>query len=173
MSPKVMHRSLAATSIPLALFLFAAARPPVERVRVGGTFTMTYSQQHPVPVADADGHVVVVNESKGTNRSTGPVQYQDGADVTLIETADLVQGNGPHQGYDIKTQNGEVTIDKWSGKVTTVLGADQKPVTSVAGTWTSVKGEVGHGTYTGHVTGPTSFTVDWEGEVDRTPVASR
>lgn len=173
MSPKVMHRSIVATATPLALFLVLAARPSVERVRVGGTFTMTYSQQHPLPVADAEGHIVIANEAKGTNRNTGPTPYMDGADVTIAELADLVQGNGSQQGYVTKSQNGEVVIAKYSGMIKTVLGPDHQPVTTFAGTWTSVKGEEGHGTYKGQMTGQTSYTVDWEGEIDKAPVASR
>jgi hypothetical protein len=173
MSPKVMHRSLVATATPLALFLVLAARPPVERVRVGGTFTMTYSQQHPLPVADAEGHILTANEAKGTNRSTDPTAYMDGADVTIAELADLVQGNGSHQGYVTKSQNGEVVIAKYSGMIKTALGPDQKPVTTFAGTWTAVKGEEGRGTYKGRMTGQTSYAVDWEGEIDKTPVAAR
>jgi hypothetical protein len=173
MSPRIVHRLIVATATPLALFLVLAARPSVERVRVGGTFTMTYSQQHPLSVADAEGHIVIANEAKGTNRSTGPTPYEDGADVTIAELADLVQGNGSHQGYVTKSQNGEVAIDKWSGAVHTVLGPDQKPATTFAGTWTAVKGEEGHGTYKGRITGQNSYAVDWQGEVDRTPIASR
>lgn len=173
MSPKVIYRSIVATVTPLALVLVLAARPSVERAHVAGTFTMSYSQQHPLPVADADGHIVIANEAKGTNRSTGPTPYEDGADVTIAELADLTQGNGSHQGYVTKSQNGNVTIDKWSGTVKTVLGPDHQPVTTFGGTWTAVKGEQGHGTYKGQMTGQTSYTVDWEGEIDKTPVASR
>jgi hypothetical protein len=66
--------------------------------RVGGTYTMTYSQRHPIPVPDADGHVVMATEATGANRSTGPSSFKDGAEVTIIESADMTQGSGPHEG---------------------------------------------------------------------------
>jgi hypothetical protein len=64
------------------------------------------------------------------------------------------------------SQNGVVVTNHWTGKVSTVLGADQKPVTTFQGTWTVVKGATGHGTYSGRLTGPASYTVDWSGEID-------
>src|SRR4051794_11842690 len=103
MSPKIMHGSIAAAAAPLALLLLLAARPAAERIRVGGTFTMTYTQQHPLPVADAEGHVLLASEANGTNRSTGSTAFLDGAEVRITEIADLVQGNGSHQGYDTKS----------------------------------------------------------------------
>jgi hypothetical protein len=54
----------------------------------------------------------------------------------------------------------------WSGKLTTVLGPDHQPATSFKGTWTSVKGPTGHGTYEGRITGPDTYTVQWAGQVD-------
>ena len=166
MSPRTMHRLIVATAIPLVPLLLLAAGPAAERARVGGAFTMTYSQQHPVPVADAEGHAVLTTEAKGTNRSTGPTAYMDGADVSNAEIADLVQGNGPHQGYSTLSQNGELEVNKWSGKVTTVLNADHQPVTTFEGTWATVKGRSGRGTYKGRITGPTTYTVDWQGEIE-------
>ena len=166
MSPRTLRRLALATAAPLVPLLLLAARPSGEMTRVAGTYTMTYTQRHPIPVPDADGHVVIATQATGANRSTGPSQYEEGAQVTIIESADMTQGSGPHQGYVVMSLNGNVTVNQWSGKLTTVLGPDQQPATSFKGTWTSVKGPAGHGTYEGRITGPDTYTVEWAGQVD-------
>ena len=163
MKPNPMPRLILTVVAPLVPLLLLAARPAAEAARVSGTYTMTYTQRHPIPVTDTEGHLVIATEGKGKNRST---TYMDGADVTIAETADMIQGNGPHQGYATISLNGELTINRWSGMLSTVLGPDKKPVTSFKGTWTSVKGDKGHGTYKGRITGPETYTVEWQGEVE-------
>jgi hypothetical protein len=166
MSPRILRRVALAAAAPLVPLLLLAARPSGETARVAGTYTMTYSQRHPISVPDAEGHVVITTEATGTNRSTGPSSFEDGAQVTIVESADMTQGNGPHQGYAVVTLDGHVAVKHWSGKLTTVLGPDHQPVTSFKGTWTSLKGPAGHGTYEGRITGPDTYRVDWEGQVD-------
>ena len=165
MSPRTLRR-LALSAAPLVPLLLLAVRPSGDVARVGGTYTMTYSQRHPIPVPDADGHVVIATEATGANRSTGPSTFEDGAQVTIIESADMIQGSGPHHGYAVMTLNGDVVVNQWTGKLTTVLGPDHQPTTSFKGTWTSMKGPAGHGTYEGRITGPDTYTVEWAGQVD-------
>jgi hypothetical protein len=164
-------RLLAAAAIPLALL---GARPAVERVPVSGKITMTYAQRHVLPVADVDGHALIATESKGTNRSTGATPYAEAAVVGNVEIADLVQGNGPHQGYiTFRSPNG-VRVSKWQGKVTTVLGPDKQPMTSFEGTYNDISGGTGSGTYKGRMTGADAYTVDWQGEAEiAAPTAAR
>jgi hypothetical protein len=166
MSPRALRHLALVTAAPLVPLLLLAAHPSGKVARVGGTYTMTYSQRHPIPVPDADGHVVIATQATGTNRSTGPSPFEDGAQVTIIESADMTQGSGPHQGYAVMTLNGNVRVNRWSGKLTTVLGPDHQPVTSFKGTWTSVKGPAGQGTYEGGITGPDTYTVRWAGQVE-------
>ncbi len=159
-------RLVLAAVAPLVPLLLLAARPPADVGHVSGTFTMSYDQRHPVPVSDADGHVIIATEAKGTNRSTAAATYMDGAGVTIAEIADMVQGNGAHQGYVTLSLNGDLSIMQFSGRLSTVLGSDKQPATSFKGTWTSVKGHQGHGTYEGRITGPDTYTVGWQGEVE-------
>jgi hypothetical protein len=166
MSPRTLRRLALAAAAPAVPLLLLAARPSGEVARVGGTYTMTYNQRHPIPVPDADGHVVITTQASGTNRSTGPTPYEDGAEVTIIESADMTQGSGPHQGYAVMTLDGSVRVNHWSGTLTTVLGSDHQPATSFKGTWSSVKGPAGHGTYEGRITGSDTYTVVWAGQVD-------
>lgn len=174
MTPRMLHRLLATASFAALPLLIMAATPATTASRVAGTFTMNYTEQHPIPILDADGHVLLQTASTGTNQSTGPTSYMAGAETSNAELADLVQGNGTHQGYVTMSLNGNVEVTRWSGKVTTTLGPDQKPVTTFQGTWTKVKGASGHGTYSGRITGPASYVVDWVGEMDlKQPAASR
>ena len=165
MSPRTLGRLALSTAGSLVPLMLLAAHPSGERARVGGTYTMTYSERHPITVPDADGHVVMTTQATGTNRSTGPSPFNDGAQVTIIESVDMIQGSGPHHGYAVMTLDGNLTVNRWSGQLTTVLGPDHQPATSFKGTWTSVKGPAGQGTYEGRMTGADSYTVTWAGQV--------
>jgi hypothetical protein len=173
MFPRILNHLMLVAIAPTVPFLLLATHPAPERARVGGTFTMTYTERHPLSIGDAEGHALIATEAKGRNRSTGPTSYMDGAEVRNSEIADLVQGTGPHQGYVTLTQGGEEHVSKWSGRVTTVLDADQRAVTRFEGTWTKVKGPKGRGTYYGLLTGPDRYTVDWQGEVELSQRAAR
>ena len=155
--------------LPLAIglggILALGAFAPRQVNRVGGTFTMTYSQQTPQALGDTEGHVLLSTSSTGANQSTGPTSYMPDAAVTNSELADLIQGNGSHQGYVTLSLSGAIYVAQWRGAVTTVVGPDHQPVTTFKGAWTNVRGPSGHGTYAGRITGPNSYTVDWEGEV--------
>jgi hypothetical protein len=179
MQPLRLSRVLPALSL-LLLAPLAAPRPAPDRQQVGGTFTMTYSQLDPLPVGDTEGHVLISNHATGANRSTGRDAYMDGAEVANTEIADLTQGNGPHQGYVILSSGADRAVNKWNGKVTTVLGADKQPATTFEGTWTKVNGTGryegvrGQGTYRGRMTGQQTYLVDWKGEIEvKEPTASR
>ncbi|HXI21018.1 MAG TPA: hypothetical protein VNH46_08040 [Gemmatimonadales bacterium] len=151
--------------IGLGGILALGAAAPRQVKRVGGTFTMTYSQRNPQVLHDAEGHVLLSTSSTGANQSTGPTSYMPGAAVTNSELADLIQGNGSHEGYVTLSLSGAVYVVQWQGAVTTVPGPDHQPVTTFKGAWTNVRGPSGHGTYTGRITGPDTYTVDWEGEI--------
>jgi hypothetical protein len=172
MFPRNLHRLMLVSAAPVVPLLLLTTAPAAERTRVEGTFSVSYTRRHPLPVSDAPGHALIATEARGTNRSTGATLYMDGAEVRNVEIADLTQGNGPHQGYATFSGQGRETVCKWSGKITTVLDANGKPLTSFEGTWTRVKGPSGHGTYKGRLTGPDSYMVEWEGEVELSPRAA-
>ena len=173
MPSRFMFRAAAAATLVTLSALALGAAASNHGSRVGGTFTMTYTQRNPTPLTDAEGHVLLQTASTGTNQSTGPTSYMAGAVTTSSELADLVQGNGTHQGYVTMSLNGELSVTQWSGTISTVLGPDQKPVTSFKGKWIEVRGPSGQGTYSGRITGPDSYSVDWQGEIDLKATASR
>jgi hypothetical protein len=175
----MISRALLAVAVPAVVASTLASAPAPERTPISGVFSLKYSQQHALPVADAAGPVLLLNEAKGTNRNTGKFDYMDGAEVINREIADLTQGNGPHQGYITEIQGADTAVTRWQGKVVTTLGSDQKPTTRFAGTWTKVsgtgkyKGVVGNGTYQGRMLSPTEYTVEWSGVIELKSTASR
>lgn len=180
MSHSSLRRYAIALVLPGVLLpVMAAQRVPTRTAHVSGSATMTYSQQHVLPLSDAPGHMVAVFESKGSNRSTGPFTYMDGADVSNAETTDLIQGNGVNQGYIIFTKGGDTTYNKWSGKVSTTLNSEKKPVTTLSGTWTKSGGTgqyasiIGSGTFSGRMTSENSYTVDWSGSISGPNLTSK
>jgi hypothetical protein len=169
----IMRKPLAAGVMTLALTTSAATpRPEHPAARISGIVEMQYARQHALPSGNAGHPVLLANELRGTNRNTGQSEYMAGGDVTSIEIADLTQGTGTHQGYITFTKDGDSTVSRWSGKVTTVLGPDQKPVTTFQGTWVKARGTgryerpAGRGTYRGRVTSPTELVIEWEGDMD-------
>jgi hypothetical protein len=171
MSRTKMYRAAAAAGLSLLLLASLASRP-APMARVAGTMTLSYTEQHALPLGDPSEPILLENQAKGSNRNTGPTDYMDGADVTNIEIADLIQGNGPHQGYITFSKDGETTRNRWSGRVKTVLAADGKtPITTFYGTWTKLSGTgrfdgvSGSGRYRGRMLSPTNYTVEWDGEI--------
>lgn len=144
-----------------------------EQVEISGKSTLTYSKREALNVADKEGHIYTVGEVKGTGVNTGKSDYMDGAEVTNVEFGDLVNGNGPHQGYyTMVGKNGGSTVAQWKGMVKTVM-AEGQPRTSFDGTWRYVHGTgpyagiKGEGTYRGKFTSPTSYDVDWSGHYSK------
>ena len=99
MSRSTMLRALFALGSPAVVASLLASAPAPERIPVSGVFTMKYTQQHALPVSDAAGPVLLLNQSAGTNRNTGRSDYMAGGEVINREIAELTRGNGPHQGY--------------------------------------------------------------------------
>ena len=158
-------------ALPGTVILLAAMPAKTDLAPVSGRFIMKYSQQYVLPVTDAAGPVLLANEARGTNSNTGRTDYMNGAGATNVEIADLTQGNGPHQGYVTFAKDGEKTVNRWNGRITTKLSGDKKPITTFEGTWTKVggtgryEGVSGQGRYKGRMLSPTEYVVDWEGEL--------
>jgi hypothetical protein len=179
MTRSLISRALLAAAAPAVLAGLLASAPAPERIPVAGVFTMKYTQQHALPVSDAAGPVLLLNQSAGTNRNTGSSDYMPGGQVINREIAELTQGNGPHRGYITETRGADTSVARYEGQVTTTLGPDQKPATRFEGKWTKVSGTgkyegvAGTGTYTGRMLSPTEYTVEWSGEIVLNRTASR
>jgi hypothetical protein len=179
MTRSLISRALGAAGATAVLAGLLASAPAPERIPVAGVFTMKYTQQHALPVSDAAGPVLLLNQSAGTNRNTGSSDYMPGGQVINREIAELTQGNGQHRGYITETKGADTSVARYEGQVTTTLGPDQKPATRFEGKWTKVSGTgkyegvAGTGTYTGRMLSPTEYTVEWSGEIVLSRTASR
>ncbi|HEY7634497.1 MAG TPA: hypothetical protein VH763_03070 [Gemmatimonadales bacterium] len=170
---------LAALGMPALTAAMLTSAPHSVPTQISGVFTMKVAQQHALPVGDQTGPILLLTQSAGTNRSTGSSEYMDGAQVINREIADLTQGNGPHQGYVTQIKGADTSVTRWQGKVTTTLGSDQKPATSVEGTWTKVSGTgkyqgvTGAGKYKGRMLSQSEYTIEWSGEIVTQHTSSR
>ncbi|MFQ5660985.1 MAG: hypothetical protein ACE5GZ_11200 [Gammaproteobacteria bacterium] len=138
--------------------------------RITGKFSQSYSKQEALPIPQAQGHVIMLTESQGSNSSTNGSAYMDGAKVVISEIVDLDRGNGPHQGYVTQTMpNGDETVTHFDGKVTTTMTAEGQPNTTFKGNWKAIRGTgqysgiKGSGTYVGRFTSEKDYVVDWKG----------
>ena len=138
-------------------------------IKISGKASMTYSKKEVVPIGDAEGHILMLGVSVGTNSNTGSSDYMDGAAATTRSTADLIKGNGPQAGYFTLSKDGNETVAKYSGTIKTVLSPEGKPITSFSGAWKYIKckgvyeGCTGEGTYQGHFTAENEYTVEYKG----------
>lgn len=179
MQTRSLFPRLALAVLPVAALGAIAWMPAADRDNVSGTFTATYASRQAHEVGDAPAHVIGVALAQGTNRSTGSTEYMAGGSVVNVETHDLTRGNGSHQGYSTFALGSDTTISKWSGKVTTVLGADQRPATTFEGTWTKSRGTgryaaaSGHGTYQGRMTSDKGYIIEWAGRMSGVKVVAR
>jgi len=118
-----------------------------------------------IKVDDTEGHIIQIAESTGFDVSTGAV-------AVSRNFYDLIKGNGTMQGYTTMRDpdGGNVKCTKTLGKVTTTLSPSGKPITTMEGTYSLVKGTgtwegfQGGGTWKGKILGGGVYIMDWEGE---------
>ncbi len=156
--------------VALSACALTSGQAIAEGGKISGSGTLSYTKQEALPVAEANGHLLLLGELRGSNKNTDNKDFMDGAEVTNREIAQLFQGNGPQSGYYTLSKDGNTTVALWKGEVTTVMAADGTPQTSFNGTWDYVAGTgkydgiKGKGEYHGHFTSKTSYAVDWSGE---------
>lgn len=86
----------------------------------GGKLSLTIIHQEAKPLDDK-GHVVMATTYKGTNVSTGRLSWLDGAEVLMVDYADLVQGNGASRGFGVDVKDGVTKPWSYVNKVKTVM----------------------------------------------------
>ena len=139
-------------------------------VKISGRAELQYSRRETIDVPGREGHILALGEVRGTNQNTSATDFFVEASAVNVETADLMQGNGSHQGYYTMRNGGDAVTAQWHGTVTTVLGAGQKPETSFSGTWEYIQGTgrysgiQGSGVYEGEFLAQDRYLVRWQGE---------
>ncbi len=167
---------LALSLLAIGIVAWSAA---ADSAKVAGEFNGRVVQHDTIGFGDTPGHVLALNQARGTNRNTGATDYMDGADIVNSELSDLTLGTGMHQGYIVMAKGPDSTFTRWSGKVTTRLAADKTPITTFEGTWTKLRGTgrytgiKGTGQYKGHMTSPTEYAIQWSGEIEGVKLAAK
>lgn len=130
-----------------------------------GQSKMTAEQKHVLPVAEAEGHMVMLLQDSGPMESKGVLGNGTATDQGMNR---LFQGNGEGQGYyTIQTDAGAAVV-KWQGTVKTVM-KDNVPNTSFEGNWEVIKGSgkfqdmQGQGDYNGYFTSENTRVINWKG----------
>jgi hypothetical protein len=115
-------------------------------------------------IDDTEGHILQISESKGIDAGTSTV----GISVGFY---DLIKGNGTGESYVSNTDtDGHVWYIKTQGKVTTTLSPAGKPITTIEGTFSLIKGTgkwegfQGGGSWKLKKIGEGMSVMDWEGE---------
>ncbi|MEE9555058.1 MAG: hypothetical protein V3W18_12245 [candidate division Zixibacteria bacterium] len=155
--------------IVLAILFFATNSHAQQVIPISGKINATYTQQDSTVVSAADGHVMFISVSEGTNVSLEG-GFMDGAQATNMGFSDLTKGSGPHEGYIQFVKGDDGTMGQWQGKVTTVMSPEGTPVTTFEGNYRYIRGNgkfegiKGSGTYRGTFTSKTEYTVEWQGD---------
>lgn len=143
----------------------------LNKFKVAGKQTIAYTRQERINVGDIEGHILSIIEAEGVNVSTGETDYMNGAQVINIVTSDLVNFNGPIQGYSITKKKDDSAFGKFAGKITTTLSADGTPVAVIEEvnlTWVHGTGQFkniqGAATAKGRYISKNIYLVEWEGE---------
>ncbi len=115
-------------------------------------------------IDDTEGHIIMITESKGVDVNLGTV-------AVSRSIWDLVKGNGTVQGYTTNTDtDGHINYSKQQGKVTTTLSPAGKPIMTVEGTFSLIKGTgkwegfQGGGPWKLKTIGEGISVMDWQGE---------
>lgn len=143
----------------------------IKKFKVAGKQTIAYTRQDRANVGDIEGHMVSLIESEGVNLSTGETEYMNGAQVFNVVTSDLVNFNGPIQGYSITKKKEDSVFGKFDGKISTTISADGTPVAVIEDvhlTWIKGTGQFknikGVAVAKGRYISKNIYLVDWEGE---------
>ena len=141
-----------------------------QMTKISGKMTCAYTDRQAYESGYTEGHSLALSQAEGINISTGANVFMDGAQVVNFSFADLVKGNGPHQGYVKLLKKDDAVISKWQGKITTIMSNEGIPITTFDGTFSYVKGLgkfnniQGKGTFRGKFISKMIYTVEWEGE---------
>lgn len=149
-----------------------------EKVSGRALFLATPSTTIPIG-ADDEQHVLRHVAERGTQ-----IEFTSSdslKDCSLLRTGscDLVRGKGTCYGYQIwVAPNGDRLVAKFSGVPLPETAADNNlPVTLLRGTWVYVRGSgkfvgvKGAGVYQGRYISASEYELEWNGELDRAPMA--
>lgn len=141
-----------------------------QMTKISGKMTLANIERQAYESGYTEGHSVSLSKAEGINVSTGSNAFMDKAQVVNFSLADLINGNGPYQGYIKLIRKDDVVYCKWQGNIKTVMGDGGAPIISFEGTFSYVNGSglfkniQGKGTFRGSFISKTIHLVEWEGE---------
>ena len=113
---------------------------------------------------DTEGHYLTLSEWKGVTSDGEFTRY-------ATSFGDLIKGNGPFNGYvKYVDRNGNAYFSKYKGMLTTTKSKEGKPIASIKGTYSYIKGTgkfeniQGGGNFKGNFIGKGIYAMDSEGE---------
>ncbi len=157
-------------SLALIIFFCVTYSTAQEKIKISGKVTTAYTIRHEIKCDDTEGHSIFIVKSEGVNVSTGKEKFMDGAEYAYEAFGDYVKGNGPHLTYSKMTLNGDTIFVKSEGETKTTISPEGKPITTVEGTSTIIKGTgkyeniQGSNTYKGKLISSIIMVIEWEGE---------
>ncbi len=135
-----------------------------EKTKIEGKILLVNTKYEVIKLDDIEGHVLVQHGWKGVDVVTGAQVFTSGS-------SDYVKGNGTHRTYSkMVDPDGDVSFNKAEGRTTTTLSPEGKPVTTIKGAFSFIRGTGkyenihGGGKYKGKLIGPGILTYEWEGE---------
>jgi hypothetical protein len=136
-----------------------------EKVKIKAKRYYFATKTEVMKIDDTEGHIIEIGESKGVDVGSGDVSFSR-------SSFDLVKGNGTMQGYTTTMEPDGVNVrfTKAQGKVTTTLSPAGKPIMTMEGTVSLIKGTgkwegfQGGGTWKLKVIGEGISVMDWESE---------
>ncbi len=150
-------------SVLAAVILLTFSAPAFAQEKFGDKRVYHVVKSEAIPIADQEGHVLVVAETRGYD-------LQRGSNAVNRVVSDLVKGNGRSFGYGTLTEtDGDLLYYSFEGKVTTLTGSTGKPSTTAEGTWMSTGGtgkwkdRDARGTWKNAAVGPDTSLAEWEG----------
>jgi hypothetical protein len=108
-----------------------------DKIKDTGGYDAAFSKRDALSIPGQEGHELVLAEANGT--ATSPGRQLDGFSVSEREIADLIQGNGPQQGYVIFSKSSDQQTVRFEGNVTTTLKDGQPNTTMRVNTSSSVE----------------------------------
>ncbi len=153
----------------LFLILFPFAINAQQMTKISGKMTCANVEGKAFENVSSEGHRFSISQAEGININAGSNLFMDGAQVMNTSFADLINGNGPYQGYIKLVKKDDAAMCKWQGKITTTL-IDGIPMVTFEGTFTYIDGSgafrniKGKGTYKGKFISKNIYLVEWEGE---------
>jgi hypothetical protein len=161
-------RRIAVLIMVVALICIVGAMNSIaaEKIKLSDTRYWFITKTEEIKLDDAEGHVLQIREAKGVDVGS------KGLSVAK-STVDLVKGNGTFRGYStwMGPDGGVMGFFRQEAKVTTTLSPEGKPITTMEGTYSLIRGvgewqgATGGGTWKLRMISEGISVMDFQGEL--------